>query len=100
MTNYFENLDGILSVYRINYLNAYGNGRYVIASNILYSKNMAYPPQARLDDMPRFTLRSNSLRTILNTNQKAKNYCDYWDPLLELSMATFRSENQDKYNQL
>lgn len=100
MTNYYENLDGILAVYRINYLNAYQKENYIGASSILFTKNKAHPPEARIEDMPRFVIRSNSLRTRLNASQKAKNYCDFWDPLLEEAMANFRDKNQSAYNQI
>lgn len=100
MTNYVENLDAILTEYRISYLNAYNKGEYIICANLLYTRNSAHPPDAFLVDMPRFTLRSNSLRSRLNVSEKAKAYCDYWNPRLEMAMASFRAQNQDLYNQI
>lgn len=98
MTNYWENLDVIMSQYRLNYLNAYKFADFVTAAQLLFSRNAAHPPEAHLDDMPEFTIRSNSLRTILDVNRKAKNYCDYWNPRLEMAMAAFRKDNQEHYN--
>ena|SRR5690349_6851914 len=100
MTNYVENLDAILTEYRISYLNAYNKADYLTCAELLYTRNCAHPPEAFLKDMPRFTVRSNSLRTLLNVKQKAKAYCDYWNPLLELAMARFREQNQDQYNNI
>lgn len=100
MTNYVENLDAILTEYRISYLNAYRAGRYIQAAEFLYDRNAAHPPEAFLIDMPRFIIRSNSLRTQLNIEDKAKRYCDHWSPRLELAMSEFRKENQEAYNQI
>jgi hypothetical protein len=100
MTNYVENLDAILTEYRISYLNDYNKGDYMTCAELLYTRNCAHPPDAWLKDMPRFVIRSNSLRTLLNIKDKAKAYCDYWNPKLEMAMAEFRAENQDQYNQI
>jgi len=100
MTNYVENLDAILTEYRISYLNAYNKGNYIVAAELLFTRNAAHPPDAYLEDMPRFVIRGNSLRTKLNIQDKAKAYCDRWSSRLELAMAEFRSENQTMYNQI
>lgn len=100
MTNYFENLDVILTTYRMSYLNQYNKGDFIGCAQLLFTRNSAHPPEAYLTDMPQFVLRSNSLRARLQVNDKAKAYCDYWSSRLELAMATFRNENQDKYNQI
>lgn len=100
MTNYFENLDSILTVYRMNYLKAYLSEEYIKASQILYDRNNAHPPEAFLKDMPKFVVKSSSLRAKLNEQTKAKQYCDYWNPLLESAMAVFRSDNQEEYNRI
>ena len=98
MTNYWENLDAIMSQYRLNYLNAYKFGDYLTAAQLLYDRNAAHPPEAHLEEMPRFIIRSNTLRTLLDIQRKAKHYCDYWNPLLEGAMATYRKKNQENYN--
>lgn len=100
MTNYYENLDAILSVYRMNYLTARARGDFIEASQILYDRNSAHPPEAFLKDMPPFVLRSSSLKTMLNAQMKAKAYCDHWNPLLESCMALFREQNQEAYNRI
>ena len=100
MTNYYENLDSILTVYRMNYLNAYLKEDYLTACQLVYDRNSAHPPDAFLSDMPKFLVHSDTLRTRLNMNRKAKQYCDYWNHKLELAMAQFRDENQEAYNQL
>ena len=100
MTNYYENLDAILSVYRMNYLQARARGDFIEASQILYDRNNAHPPEAFLKDMPKFVIHTKSLKTVLNAQQKAKNYCDYWNPLLEQAMAQFREANQEAYNRI
>lgn len=100
MTNYYENLDAILTIYRMNYLTAYARGDYISASQFLYDRNSAHPPEAWLKDMPKFVLRSDTLRVRLNMNQKAKQYCDNWNYKLEIAMATFRQQNQEAYNQI
>ena len=100
MTNYYENLDVILTEYRLSYLNQYNKGDYLGCAQLLYTRNSAHPPEAYLTDMPKFVLRSNSLRARLQVSEKAKAYCDYWNPRLEMAMATFRNNNQDQYNQI
>lgn len=99
MTNYWENLDVIMSQYRLNFLNAYKFGDFITAAELLYARNAAHPPEAHIEEMPKFTIRSGSLRTILDMQRKAKHYCDYWNPLLERAMAAYRRENQEHYNQ-
>lgn len=100
MTNYWENLDIILSQYRLNFLNAYKFGDYMTAAELLYARNCAHPPEAHLDDMPKFTIRSGSLRTILDVQRKAKAYCDSWNPKLEQAMAIYRKQNLESYNRV
>lgn len=104
MTNYYENLDAILTVYRLNYLKAKQNGDYIEASSILYDMNSAHPPEAMLEDMPRFSVSKSkwntSLGVRLDVNRKAKQYCDYWNNKLELAMSTFRAQNQEAYNRI
>lgn len=100
MTNYFENLDTILTAYRISYLNAYNKHDYLTAAELLFTRNAAHPPEAYLTDMPRFVIRSNSLRTSLGIQDKAKAYCDHWSPRLELAMSEFRNKNQASYNMI
>jgi hypothetical protein len=97
MTNYWENLDVILSQYRLNYLNAYKFGDYITAAELLYARNAAHPPEAHLEDMPKFVIRSASFRTLLDANRKARNYCDHWNPLLEKAMAAYRRKNLENY---
>lgn len=100
MTNYYENLDGILFTYRTNYMNKYNEGDYVTATRWLYAMNCAHPSKAFLKDMPRFQMRSNSLRAKLDLQGKARRYCDYWIDLLEIAMADFREKNQADYNRV
>lgn len=100
MTNYYENLDAIILQRREKYLRAYDSEKFIVAAGFLYSINASHPPDARLDDMPKFVLHSNSLRATLNAEDKAKNYCDHWDPLLEEAMSQFRRANQDEYNRI
>lgn len=100
MTNYWENLDVILSQYRLNFLNAYKFGDFVAAAELLYARNAAHPPEAHLREMPKFTIRSGSLRTVIDLPRKAKNYCDYWNPRLEMAMAIYRKTNLSNYNQI
>lgn len=100
MTNYFENLDIILSQYRLAYLNAYQRGDYITAAGVLYDRNSAHPPDAWLEDMPKFSVTGNSLKARLNMTAKAKNYCDYWNNRLEIAMSNFRKLNQAAYNML
>ena len=100
MTNYYENLDAILTVYRMNYLTAYAKGDFITAAQLLYDRNSAHPPDAWLKEMPRFVIKSDSLKTRLNMNRKAKQYCDNWNYRLEVAMSQFRSENQEAYNQI
>lgn len=100
MTNYFENLDAILTIYRMNYLSAYAKEDFISASQFLFDRNSAHPPDAWLEEMKRFVMRSDSLRSRLDLNQKGKRYCDYWNPRLEIAMAQFRQDNQTAYNQI
>lgn len=102
MTNYYENLDSILLMYRSNHLSCYNKGEYVTATKWLYAMNCAHPSKAFIRDMPKFTVRAEnnliSIRTRLTVTQKAQAYCDYWLDKLEISMALFREENQSAYN--
>lgn len=100
MTNYFENLDIQLNQLRFVFLKAYTSHDYVTASTFLYTRNMAHPDDAMLEDMKPFRLHSNSHRAKSNLNVLAKLYCDRWMPLLEQAMSLFRKENIDAYNQL
>jgi len=100
MTNYYENLDAILSVYRINYLTARARGDFLEASQILYDRNSSHPPEAYLDEMPPFVIRSLSLRSILSSQDKARAYCNHWNPLLESAMSLFREANQEAYSRI
>ena len=100
MTNYYENLDAILTIYRLNYLNAYNKGEYLTACQLLFDRNNAHPPEAFVRKMPRFVVRADTLRAKIDLNRKAKAYCDYWNPRLELSMAEFRNKNQEQYNRI
>lgn len=100
MTNYWEGLDHILAIYRINFLRAYAFGDFLTAAELLYARNSAHPPEASLNDMPKFTIRSNSLRTILDVQRKAKSYCDTWNPKLEQAMAVYRRQNQENYSKV
>ena len=56
MTNYYENLDAILTVYRMNYLNAYSKEDYTTAAQMLYDRNAAHPPDAYIEEMPKFVI--------------------------------------------
>lgn len=100
MTNYFENLDAILTEYRISYLKAYAMGDYLTGASLLYTMNSSHPPEAWLSDMPKFVIRGNGVRSKLFMMDKAKRYCDHWSPLLQASMAVFRQKNQAMYNQI
>lgn len=100
MTNYYENLDAILTVYRMNYLNAYSKENYVVAAQLLYDRNAAHPPDAFLTDMPKFVIRADTLKARLGINNKAKQYCDFWNPRLEIAMSQFRNLNQEAYNKI
>lgn len=100
LTNYYENLDSILSLYRMNYLVAYNKHDFVTASMYLFDRNSAHPPEAYVSDMPRFVLTSSSLRAKIDHQSKAKHYCDKWNTILELAMSTFRQKNQEAYNRL
>jgi hypothetical protein len=100
VTNYWENLDVILSQYRLNFLNAYKFGDFVTAAELLFARNAAHPPEAHLDDMPKFTIRSTSLRTMIDLPRKAKHYCDNWNPRLEQAMALYRKRNLENYNRV
>lgn len=100
MTNYYENLDAILTVYRMNYLNSYSKEDYVTAAQMLYDRNAAHPPDAFLADMPKFVIRADTLKARLGINNKAKQYCDFWNPRLEVAMAHFRNENQEEHNKI
>ena len=100
MTNYYENLDAILTVYRMNYLNSYSREDYVTAAQMLYDRNSAHPPDAYLTGMPKFVIRADTLKARLNMNNKAKQYCDFWNPRLEIAMSQFRNLNQEAYNKI
>ena len=100
MTNYYENLDAILTVYRMNYLNSYSKEDYVTAAQMLYDRNSAHPPDAYLIEMPKFVIRADTLKARLNMNNKAKQYCDFWNPRLEIAMSHFRNQNQETYNKI
>ena len=100
MTNYYENLDAILTIYRMNYLSTYAREDYLSSAQFLYDRNSAHPPDAWLKDMPKFVMRSDTLRARININRKAKQYCDYWNPRLEIAMSSFRALNQEAYNQI
>jgi len=97
MTNYYENLDAILSVYRMNYLNARARKDFVEASQILFDRNSSHPPEAFVKDMPSFVIRANTLKAKLGCQAKAEAYCDRWNPILESAMAIFREANQEAY---
>ncbi|QMU53588.1 MAG: hypothetical protein GKS07_00865 [Nitrosopumilus sp.] len=71
MTNYFENLDIQLNQLRFVFLNAYTKGDFITASTFLYTRNAAHPDEAKLDDMKRFRLHSNSQRARGNANTLA-----------------------------
>lgn len=100
MTNYYENLDAILTIYRLDYLNAKKRGDWVEACKTLYDRNCAHPPEAWLKDMPPFVIRADTLRAKIDLNMKARKYCEYWNPLLELAMSDFRKKNQSEYNRV
>lgn len=100
MGEYFASLESKIFLYTTNYLNAYNMERYLTAAKHLYSLNTVHPSKAFLKDMPRFTVRSNSLTAILDEQAKAKRYCDYWHDLLEIAMTDFREENQMNYNRV
>ena len=104
MTNYYENLDSILLMYRSNHLSCYNRGEYVTATKWLYAMNCAHPQKAFLNDMPKFTIRGDqgviAIRTRLNLQQKAQSYCDYWLDKLEIVMSDFRTANQEQYNRV
>lgn len=100
MGDYYASLESRIFLYSTNYLNAYNDDDYVRASRLLYKLNCAHPSGAFLKDMPRFQVRSNSLRSKLDLNGRAMRYCDYWNELLEIAMATFREDNQAKYNRV
>mgnify|MGYP003970013021 FL=1 len=104
MTNYYENLDSILLMYRSNHVSCYNKGEYITACKWLYAMNCGHPSKAFIKDMPKFTIRSDSnviaIRTRLSMNQKAQAYCDYWLDKLEIVMANFRETNQEQYNRV
>ena len=100
MTNYYENLDGILTVYRINYLQALGRENYLLAAHIAWCIQCAHPPAAKIEQMVEFVVHSNSLKTQLALNDKARRYCEKWMPRLEAMMSVWRDTNQKNYNTL
>ncbi len=104
LTNYYENLDSILLMYRSNHLSCYNKGEYLTACKWLYAMNCAHPSKAFLKDMPKFVIRSDSntiaIRTRLNIQQKAQAYCDYWLDKLEIVMSDYREQNQESYNRV
>jgi len=104
MTNYYENLDSILLMYRSNSITAYNKGEYTTACMWLYLENCAHPSKAFLKDMPKFSIKSSeniiAIRTRLNIQSKAKSYFEYWSDKLEIAMADFREANQSAYNRV
>lgn len=100
MTNYYENLDSILSQYRFKFLNSYEHGDYIAAAAFLHAMNCAHPPDAQLEDMQAFSVGGDSLTSLVSKTHRAKVYCDKWLPKLEQAMAEFRQDNQEAYNQI
>lgn len=84
----------------MNYLTAYAREDFISATQFLYDRNSAHPPEACLKDMPKFVIHVDTLRTRLDINHKAKQYCDYWNSKLEKTMSEFRQKNQEEYNKL
>lgn len=100
MGDYYASLESRLNLFEINYVNAYNDGDYARASKWLYALNMANPSKAFVTDMPKFVMRSNSLRSKLDFQSKAQRYCDYWHDVLEVAMVDFREKNQADYNRV
>jgi len=104
MTDYFASLDPILAGYRGASTSAYIRGDYMTASHFLYLLNCAHPKGAFINTMTHFKIRSDSgsisIKTRIDIPLKAKSYCDYWSPLLEIAMSNFRTDNQEKYNRV
>lgn len=97
MTNYYESLDMALNQLRFMYLKAYSTGDYVQASAHLFNRNCACPPEAQDPSMKPFSIIGHGLRAMLTENLQAKNYCDYWSPIIEINMAKFRKDNQSQW---
>lgn len=100
MTNYWENLDAILTQYRLDYLNCKRRGDWIAGANCLFDRNSAHPPEAYISDMPRFTINTPTLKAKIHIQDKARRYCEYWNEKLELAMANHRKANQNQYNRV
>ena len=100
MTNYYENLDNILAVYRLSYTKARSMNEFVEAAHLVECQHGAHPPKAKLTDFVSFMPSHKGIISEQNVEMQAKRYCDKWVPLLEMAMAQWRDDNQTDYHKI
>ena len=91
MGNVLIDLDQRFGKFQFKYLEVYAKQLYEMAAALLYQANCNLPVQARVLDMPQFKKEGRTLRSELVTEQKAREYCDDWAPLVWSSIADYCS---------
>ena len=98
MTDYYEALDKQTFQLRAQYLMAkYVRRDYIESANLLYVRNQA-AGEGRIDDMPKFKIKSKFCQDRCNAMSQAKSYCDEWESDVEAATTLLRDDNLAKLN--
>ena len=92
MGNVLIDLDQRFGKFQFKFLEVYTKSLFEMAASLLYQANCNLPLEARVTDMPMFKTVSRTYRAELLTQQKAKEYCDMWGPLVWTSIAEYTSK--------
>ena len=98
MGNILVDLDATFGKFQFSFLSSYQHGSYETAAQFLYQANSSLPPDAMINDMPRFQAhnhiegkhsKSLSLKSELVLDNHAKEYCDNWAPIVWQAIAQY-----------
>ena len=108
MGNILVDLDATFGKFQFSFLSSYQHGSYETAAQILYQANASIPPDAMVNNMPPFKAHSHirgkdaralSLQSELVLDNHAKDYCDYWAPLVWQSIAQYRQDMLERLDE-
>lgn len=92
MGNVLIDLDQRFGKFQFKFLEVYTKGLFEMAASLLYQANCNLPFEARVTDMPMFKKEGRTLRSELVNEQKARDYCDNWGPIVWSSIADYTSK--------
>jgi hypothetical protein len=90
MGTILESFDQQIMPYRNSLTYTMNQGNYQMATFYVECMHNTIPPKARLEDFTSFKLQKNIWNYQDKVNKLAFEYCRYWTPKVESSIAVYR----------